>query len=335
MSNKLISVNVLTYNGEKLIGQCLRSVSGQTYPNIEVLIIDNASKDKSVEKVLETKIKFPLRIIENKENIGFAAGHNQGIKECRGDYVFCLNQDVILEKDFIEKIVERMEKDEKIGAIQGRLYKINDTNNPKKEIIDTTGLLIFKNRRVINRAQGEKESGQHGESEEVFGADGAAPVYRRKTLEDVKIENEYFDESFFCYKEDIDLSWRMRILGWKIVYEPKAIGYHFRGAGETATTKTAEIIKQRKKISSFAKFHSFKNQRLMQIKNELPSLFFRNFFSILIREMGAWIYVLVFECYSWKSIKELTRLIPVAIKKRKIIMERKRVDAEKMKKWFK
>ena len=335
MSNKLISVNVLTYNGEKLIGPCLNSVSEQTYPHIEVLIIDNDSKDKSVEKVRETKIKFPIRIIENKENAGFAAGHNQGIRESKGEYVFCLNQDIVLEKDFIEKIVERLEKDERIGAIQGRLYKIDDINNPRKEIIDTTGLLMFKNRRVVNRAQGEKEGGQYKESEEIFGADGAAPIYRRTALEDAKINNEYFDESFFCYKEDIDLSWRMRVLGWKAIYEPRAIGYHLRGAGETATTKIAEIIRQRKKISPFVKLHSFKNQRLMQIKNELPSLFFGQFFSILIKELGAWTYVLVFERYTWKALRELIKLIPVAYKKRKIIMAKKKISAKEMAQWFK
>ena len=335
MSNKLVSINVLTYNGEKIIGPCLKSVSEQTYPQIEVLVIDNASKDKSVEKVRETKIKFPLRIIENKENVGFAAGHNQGIKESRGEYVFCLNQDVALENDFIEKIVEEMEKDEKIGAIQGKLYKIDDINNLKREIIDTTGLLIFKNRRVVNRGQGETERGKYNNPEEIFGADGAAPVYRRKALEEAKINNEYFDESFFCYKEDIDLSWRLRILGWKIFYEPKAVGYHLRGAGEGAVIKPKQIIEQRKKISPFAKFHSFKNQRLMQIKNEFPGLFFGNIFSILIKETGAWLYVFVFERYTWKAISELIKRIPDTFAKRKTIMVNKKCGNREMKKWFK
>lgn len=338
MSNKLVSVNVLTYNGEKLIGPCLNSVLEQTYSHIEILVIDNESKDKSVEVVEKLKTenkKFPIRIIKNEKNIGFAAGHNQGIREGRGEYVFCLNQDVVLEKDFIEKIVERLDRDDKIGAIQGRLYKIDDINNPKKEIIDTTGLLIFKNRRVVNRGQGEKENGQYGEGEEVFGADGAAPVYRRKALEDTKINNEHFDESFFCYKEDIDLSWRMRVLGWKIIYEPKAIGYHLRGAGEGAVIGPRQIIEQRKKISPFAKFYSFKNQRLMQIKNEFPGLFFHNIFSILIKEIGAWMYVLGFERYTWKAIKELIKQIPDARKKRKFIMSRKRVNVKEMVQWFK
>jgi len=335
--NKTVAINILSYNGEKLIGPCLKSVAEQTYPHIEVLVIDNASKDKSLEQIQISKSKihkFPIRIIENKENVGFAAGHNQGIRESKGEYVFCLNQDVIMDKDFIQNAIETMEKDKKIGAIQGRLYKITDINSPIREVIDTTGLMIFKNRRVVNRGQGEKESGQYMKAEEIFGADGAAPIYRRGALENAKINNEYFDENFFCYKEDIDLSWRMRLLGWKIYYEPKAIGYHLRGAGETATIKTAEIIRQRKKISSFAKFHSFKNQRLMQIKNELPSLFFPDFFSILIKEIGAWTYVLVFETYTLKAIKELFKTIPDAFKKRKLIMAKRKINNKEMKIWF-
>jgi len=337
MEKKSVSVNILSYNGEKLIEPCLKSVFTQSYPDIEVLVIDNASKDKSIEvaeNFAHENMKFPIRIIGNKNNAGFAVGHNQGIRDSRGDYVFCLNQDVVLDKDYIKSAIELMEKDDKIGAVQGRLYKINDINKPNKEIIDTTGLLMFKNRRIVNRSQGEKENGQYQKAEEVFGADGAAPIYRRTALESAKIKNEYFDENFFCYKEDIDLSWRMRILGWKIFYEPKAIGYHLRGAGESAVTKPKEIIEQRKKISSFAKFHSFKNQRLMQIKNELPSLFFPDIFSILIKETGAWLYVLIFETYTIKAIKELFKNIPQAMQKRKIIMAKKNVSNKEMSKWF-
>jgi len=336
--HKTVAVNILAYNGEKLIGPCLQSVFMQTYPEIKVLVIDNASKDKSVEMAktfMRENRRFPVRIIENKENVGFAAGHNQGIRENEGEYVFCLNQDVVLDKDFISISVGVMEKDEKIGAIQGRLYKITDINNPVKETIDTTGLMIFKNRRVVNRGQGEKENGQYDKAEEVFGADGAAPIYRRLALEHAKINNEYFDESFFCYKEDIDLSWRMRILGWKIYYEPKAVGYHLRGAGEGAVTRPKEIIAQRKKISPFAKFHSFKNQRLMQVKNEMPSLFFPDIFSILIKEIGAWMYVLIFETYTLKAAKELLKSFPRAVRNRKLIMARKKVGAKEMKVWFK
>lgn len=312
MKNPLVSINILTYNGESLIEDCLQSVLDQTYENLEILVIDNASTDKTVEKIRNS----PIRIIKNKENLGFAAGHNLGIRESKGEYVLCLNQDVVLDKNFVKYAIEAMEKDNPIGSVQGKLYKHG-------KILDTTGLTALKNRRFINRGQGEEDKNQY-HAGEIFGVDGAAPVYRRDALEDTKIINEYFDEDFFCYKEDIDLAWRMRLYGWKAVYEPRAIAYHLRGAGDSAVRKPMAIIRERKKISRLAKFYSFKNQRLMQIKNEVSSLFFRDFFSILIKEIGAWFYVLFFEHYTWKAIRELFKQVPNAWKKRKIIMSNKK-----------
>jgi len=128
MSKKsLVSVNILTYNGQDLIGPCLRSVAKQTYRNVKVLIIDNASQDNTLEKIRSTKSEIrnlPIRIIENRENLGFAAGHNIGIRECKGEYALCLNQDVVLDKNFIKNTVEAMEVDKKIAAVQGKLYKV-------------------------------------------------------------------------------------------------------------------------------------------------------------------------------------------------------------------
>ena len=324
MKNPLVSIDILTYNGENLIEQCLKSVLEQTYENLEILVIDNASTDKTVGKIRNSQPKAgpsraeKIKIIENKENLGFAAGHNLGIKKSKGDYVLCLNQDVILDKDFVKYAIEAIRKDDKIGAVQGKLYKYD-------KILDTTGLMALKNRRFINRGQGEEDLGQY-RAGEIFGVDGAAPIYRRDALEDTKINNEYFDEDFFCYKEDIDLAWRMRLYGWKAVYEPRAFAYHLRGAGDSTARKPMAIIGQRKKISKLAKFYSFKNQRLMQVKNEVPSLFFRDFFSILIKELGAWFYVLFFEHYTWKAIRELFKQIPNAWKKRKIIMSNKKAE---------
>jgi len=325
--NKLVSINILTYNGENLIEDCLKSVLNQTYPNIEILIVDNASTDRTVEEIRNSKFEIRnTRIIENNKNVGFAAGHNIGIRESRGDYVLCLNQDVVLDKDFVKYIVEAIEKDEKVGSVQGKLLK-------NEKIIDVSGLLIFKNRRVIARGQGEEDRGQY-EAGEIFGVDGAAPLYRRKALEDTKINNEYFDEDFFCYKEDVDLAWRMRLYGWKAVYEPRAFASHSRSAGERAVKNYVSVALERRRLSEFAKFYSFKNDRLMRIKNELPSLFLSNIFSILIKEIGAWLYVLIFEYYIWRAIGELIKQIPNTWRKRRIIMAKKRVEAIDMKKWF-
>ncbi|MBA7618477.1 hypothetical protein ES703_25804 [subsurface metagenome] len=333
--NKLVSINILTYNAQGLIEPCLNSVLKQTYPNIEILIIDNASTDNTL-KVISKFVphsQIGVGLIENKKNLGFATGHNIGIKQSRGGYVLCLNQDIVLDKDFVKYAVEAMEKNDKIGSVQCKLLKIRNINRPKSKTIDHTGLVILKNRRVIARGQGERDKGKY-KAEEIFGVDGAAPLYQRKALEDTKINDEYFDEDFFAYKEDVDLAWRLRLYEWKAVYEPKAVAYHLRTAGEKAVRNYISVAKERRKLSKFAKFHSFKNDRLMRIKNELSDLFLRDIFYIIIKEIGAWAYVLIFEHYTWKAIKSLIKQIPNAWRKRKIIMKRKRVGVEEMKKWF-
>ena len=337
-----MSVNILTYNAQDLIGPCLRSVLKQTYDNIEVLVIDNASIDKTLDVI--RKISPKIRIVRNENNLGLSIGYNTGIRESKGEYVLCLNQDVVLDGDFVKNAIEAMEIDDKIAGVQGRLLRITNLNELRMDTIDTTGLVIFKNRRIVNRGQGEKDKGQY-ERGEIFGTDAAASLYRRSALEDIKLpifksgvpqtnRFEYFDEDFFMYKEDVDLSWRFRLYDWKAIYEPEAVGYHLRGAGEKAVRNYIAIVKERRKISGFAKYHAFKNQRLMQIKNELAGLFFCHFYCILIKEMAAWLYALCFEKYAWKAIVGLFKQIPNARRKRKIIMARKRTNGKKMKKWF-
>lgn len=345
----LVSVNLLTYNAERFIEKCLNSVFGQSYNKIELLIIDNASQDSTVsilQKLVEEKqAPFAVKIIKNEKNLGFSIGHNLGIKESKGELVLCLNQDVILAPDFIKNAIEFFEKNknEKIGALQPKLLRLDNGLRPT-DTIDTTGLLILKNRRIIARGQGEKNAGQYNKTEEIFGADGAAPVYRRETLEDVKLvtsdlrladsNGEYFDEDFFMYKEDVDLAWRMRLFGWKCFFVPEVQAWHARGSGESAATSYFSIIKERRKIGQFAKFLSFRNQRLLQIKNELPGLLLKHLPWYLPKEIGAFGYALLFERGTYKAIREIIKLVPRAWRKRKIIMSRKKIGAREMEKWF-
>ena len=334
------SINILNYNNKDTIIPCLESALNQDYENIEVCLIDNNSKDKSLE-LIKSKFKnhSKLKIIENKKNVGFAEGHNQAIRETKGELINCLNSDAILAKDFLSKAIPLF-KNRKIGAVQGKLLSYNfETNQPRKKqgkkIIDTVGLAILKNRRIINQAQGESDSGQYNKNKIIWGADGAAPVYRRKALQDIKINNEYFDKDFFIYKEDVDLAWRMLLYGWQTIYEPQATAYHGRTAGESAAISYFNIVKERRKIKSLPKYYSFRNQRLMQIKNELPLSFLKNFHRWLLKEICSWFYILIFEPKILKCSKDLISQIPVAFKKRKIIQKNKKANRKEIDKWFK
>jgi len=347
----LVSISLLTYNAQPYLKSCLNSVFNQTYPHLELLIIDNASTDGTIDylkKISLRQTQLKTKIIFNKKNVGFAAGHNQGIRESKGDFILCLNQDVVLDSDFIKEAVKVLQKDKKIGAVQGKLWRWNIGSverrvkkpNAVSYVIDTTGLCMLKNRRIINRHQGEIDQGQFEKEEEIFGADGATPVYRRKALEEVGIslnqteKKEYFDEDFFAYKEDVDLAWRLRLYGWRTIYQPKAKGWHARTAGDSAAVKYWAIIKERLKINKFAKYLAFKNQRLMQLKNEQLFLFLKHLPFFLPKEIASWLFVLIFERYTWRAIKDLFKQAPKAWQKRKIIMARKKVDTTEMERWF-
>lgn len=325
----LVSINLVAYNAQAYLEACLASVSRQTYDNIELLIIDNFSLDETAKLIRKAKEKSPsIQVIFNHKNLGFSQAHNMGIEKTKGALICCLNQDIILDKDFIKQAVEVFEK-EQVAAVQGKLLRL------RKKVIDTTGLVMLKNRRIIARGQGQIDKGQYERKEEVFGADGAAPVYRRQALEDVKINNEYYDQDFFMYKEDVDLAWRLRLFGWQTIYQPKAIAWHDRTSGDSAAINYFGIIKERLKINQFAKYLSFKNQRLMQIKNEQGWLLLRHLLWFLPKEIGAWIYVILFERYTWRAIRDLFRQAPFAFKKRKIIMARKKASLSQMARWFK
>ena len=403
----IATISLINYNGRKFVFQAIESAVNQSYPNLEIIIIDNDSTDgtrEEIEKKVpewekrrreitggESWFHSPVRAVEplcnshlgstalrdygtneiiyikNAENAGFGRPHNEAMRMMKGDFILLLNYDAILTPDYVEKALEIFE-DEKIGAVQGKLLRYDfdkneirkDKENPSLNIIDTTGLAMFKNRRIVCIGQGEADRGQFEKEKEIFGADGAVPVYRKEMLEDVKLritnhesritnkntksnkkddsmfhEYEYFDENFFMYKEDVDLAWRARLAGWKAVYTPKAVAYHGRGSGDSMAKNYINIIKERRKINNFAKYLSFKHQRLMQIKNDFPSLLFvKHFPQFIIKEIGAWIYMAIFERFAFKVLKDLYKDIPLFLKKRKMVMSKKRVSVREMERWF-
>lgn len=334
----LVAINILTWNARRYIKDCLRSALQQNYPNFQVTILDNGSKDDTV-RMIKQGFKDPrIKLMTNRKNVGFAPGHNQLLRFTRGRYVVLLNQDAILTPEFVAKAVDFLEKRPGVAALQPKLLKYDFKLNKPRAIVDSAGLKMLHNRRIINRGQACKDTGQFKEGE-IFGADGAVPVYRRSALEDVKVPLgagrwEYFDEDFFAYKEDVDLAWRLRLYGWKAWYKPDIVAYHERGAGESAATSWRAILKERRSISLFAKKLSWKNQRLMQLKNEMPKLFFYNLPAIAKKELLAWGYVVLYEPKILGAVWEMVRLIPKAWKKRKFIMAHRRVGTAEMKRWL-
>src|SRR5690606_1881143 len=144
-----------------------------------------------------------------------------------------LNPDVVLTPTFVEEMVQAIEISPEIGSAAGKLLQTETIDVPtiagrRSHTIDSAGLTMAKNRRQALRGYQQDAAICCQEKTYIFGPDGAAPIYRRKMLEDVQVEGEVFDELFHTHKEDVDLAWRAQLLGWKSVYTPRAVAYHIR-----------------------------------------------------------------------------------------------------------
>lgn len=346
----LVSINIVTFNAKRYIEKCLESIANQTYKTLEVGILDNNSEDNTRELIAEALKTFSLKAktYKLKTNMGFAKGQNILIQKSRGEYILMLNQDAWIDENYVKNALDVFQKNDKIAALQPKIYrytaeKESVVKSEGKPIIDATGLIMLKNRRIIARGQGQKDEGQFDKEESIFGVDGAAPIFRRMALEDTKLSknsklktenSEYLDEDFFMYKEDVDISWRLRLYGWEIHYSPKVIAYHERGSGDSAATNYVSILKERKHIGTLAKSLSWHNQRLMQVKNELLPLYIIHFPRIIVKEIASLIYILLFERYALQSIKAFFFLAPKAWRKRREIMAKRKAGYREMKQWF-
>ena len=327
-----VTIVIINYNTRHLLDGCIKSLNEQTHRPREIIFIDNLSEDGSCGHV--QKHHPDVTAVCNKKNIGYAAAANQGIRMAKGEYVMLMNPDILFEKDYIEKCVVKMEEDKKIAAIGGKIYKYDFELHKKTNIIDTVGLFCYRNRRIIDNGQGLQDKGQFNTPKQVFGISGACPVYRKKSLEDVKTGEQYLDEDFFMYKEDVDIAWRFLLFGWKSYYLSTAIAYHGRGTGVLRRFTHWEVYKNRRKLNKFQKYHSFKNQRLMQMKNELPMNAIHDFFPILWKEFLIFFYVILREPMLVKAWFEMWTLVPGILKKRKHIMKNKRVGWREMQPWL-
>lgn len=317
----LISLVIINYNNKSYLKRCLTSIENQTYKNLEIIFIDNESKDGSFEFMKEEYSEKNILLIRNEVNNGYSGAANQGIKLSKGKYVMILNPDIIMEKDFIENMYGFIDKDERIGALSGKLLKYDFENDKKLNYIDSAGIDMYKNRKFKDRGQNELDIGQYEKTEVVFGVCGAAPLYRKSILDKISINGEYFDEDFFAYKEDIDVSWRINLLGYKNIYYPNAVAYHGRGLG-SSSGGILKFINNRKSQSEFLRGISLRNQILLLKKNETEESVLGDKLKINIRKILLMGYFIMFERFSFKYIKEANILEDKILEKRKIFFEK-------------
>ncbi|MFC1810152.1 glycosyltransferase family 2 protein [Patescibacteria group bacterium] len=316
-----ISIIIVGYKAKKYLDACLKSIQHQTIynsANIEVIFIDNASFDGSIAHI-QRNYKW-VSTVRNMKNIGFGPALNQGIKCCSGEYVLLMNPDVILEKDYLEQAVKKMQHDRHIAAMMGKVYQYDFNTSGKTPYFDTVGVHAYIDREILS-ARGARDEGQFEDPQEIFSIRNICGFYRKSALEDARIMGDYFDENFFLYLEDVDLCWRLHLFGWKVFFQPSMVSYHFRDTRKKATIEKSKAIEKRQFII---------NERLMLLKNEFVGTMIRDFWSLSKKRLTK-----SFLKLHWlKGWFKYLKMLPQTLKSRKIIMKRKRVTRFDMRKWF-
>jgi GT2 family glycosyltransferase len=319
----MVSVTIVTWNSAQHLDVCLASIEQQDYRDLEVIIVDNASTDGTRD--LLRKVESRWRVIYNERNVGFAAGQNQAIRLASGDWILCLNPDVVLSPDFVTQLVTAAENYSYAGAICGKLLRWDPIKEPHQtNIIDSTGIYFTRNMRHLDRGAEEIDRGQHDVAQCVFGASGAAAFFRRDFIADVSVEDEFFDEDFFAFREDGDLAWRAQVMGWKCLYTPAAVAWHVRRV-------TPE---RRKDLPLVINWHSAKNRFLMRGKNASGWLCWRLFFPVAWRDLMTFGYAMVWDRRLWSAVIYWWKVRDSIRHKRAIIQARRKISDHDLLWWF-
>ncbi len=227
----MLSIVITNYNGEEHLKTCYPSLFSQSFRDFKVIMVDNGSSDNSVEY---TRKEYPqIEIIKLDHNKGFAEAVNEGIKlslrEIETKFILLLNNDIELKPDFLKIGIDTFNSSADISMIAVKML-----NYYNRDMIDDCGDFIRAlGRAPFARGYGEKDSGQYDKGEYIFGVSAGAGFYRREVFEKAGL----MDETFFAYYEDIDLSFRAQLMGFKCYYQPKAVCYHKRGGTISVATR--------------------------------------------------------------------------------------------------
>ncbi|MFH1046014.1 MAG: glycosyltransferase family 2 protein [Candidatus Omnitrophota bacterium] len=288
-SSDLVSIVIVSYKKPELLSHALSSINAQTYSRIEKIAVLNCFND---EEIAAMRRRFAdIQIIANKENLFYARALNQGIRRSQGEFVLCLNDDLVLEANFVYEMLRAAKQDETIGMVNG--YILRQTGN----IVDSTGLFLGWSRRPVERGYGRKRGNVHSKDEYIFGSGGVAPLYRREMLEDIKINDEYFDEDYGMFYEDLDLSWRAQNRRWRGYHACAALAYHCRGASSKQQKPSLRLLQRYNFpwLSQELKISLLKNRYATIIKNDSLAQFLLHLPWILLYELKVWGYLLLYE----------------------------------------
>ena len=312
------AVIVLNWNGEDVIHDCLESLRSQTH-SANIIIVDNASTDNSVNIIRENFSEFSL--LQLNENTGFAKGNNEGLnfaleKFPNLKYVALLNNDTKAQPDWLEKLTSALEKNPDCGIAASKLL-CWDGDNPA-EVIDSAGDVFFQHGLAGKRGYGETKD-KYSSYERIFGACAGAALYRIEMITEIG----FLDNDFFAYNEDVDLCFRAKLAGWDCVFVPDAVVWH-------------RVSFSTKSFSDRSIYWSKRNSFWVMIKNLPLGLFFRHSFHIIGYNLLSdlrWIFGGRIKPVIKGRWDGLTKL-PTMLRKRKNILKNRKISNKELNKWI-
>ena len=308
-----VSVVIINYNGRKYLEQFLPSILASTFPDLEIVVADNASTDESLAFLRSV---YPsVRIITLKRNYGYAGGYNEALKEVQSEYYVLLNSDVEVTPGWIEPIISLMDQDRQIGACQPKIMSYHEKDHFEYSggaggWLDSLGY-PFARGRIFDIC--EVDEGQYNETEKIFWASGAALFVRAELFHQAQGLETYF----FAHMEEIDFCWRLQLLGYSIFACPASVVYHV-GGGTLPKGNERKV------------FLNFRNNLIMLAKN-LPrrQSFWKIPLRLVLDNISAWkslfsgqvVYFLAvaeahFAFFKWILFKQKGSIFPVKRKAR-------------------
>jgi len=257
------SIVVVNWNRKALLEQCLASLAAQTCSDFELILADNGSTDGSPD-VLE---RFPLpatTLIRNRENLGYTPAVNQGLRAARGAFIALVNNDVVLDKNWLEEILRGFGQDSSVGMCACKILLA-----APPDVIDKAGHLIYPDGQNYGRGHGERDQGQYDRVEESLFPDGAAAAYRAEVFQSAGL----FDEDFFAYGDDADLGLRVRLCGWRCLYIPTAVAHHYHSATLGIYSPKKVFLVERNRIWLAAKLFPWRELLLLPFYSAIRYLY--------------------------------------------------------------
>ena len=304
-----VGIPVISTGESELLRHSLPTAIAQE--GVEVVVIDNGSEDSTAAVAEE----LGVRCVRLGERHDFCRAMNVALEQVDGDAVLFMQPDCFLTPGFVAAARARL-SEAGVGSVAPKLIR---TQGPRPEqrldAIDTVGMVVDRRRKNGLVGHGRPALAFDRPSE-AFGADGAVALYRREALEAATVDGQVFDEDLVTWGSDVDLAWRVRLLGWRCVYEPDAVAYHIRTYSPTTRARMPE----------WDRMMQFRNRYLMIAKNDpLPALL-RDLPRILAYEVLAFGFALLRERHLLRGYIEAARLLPRMLRKRAEFQRRRRRD---------